>query len=60
MQEEEFVFPKRIIKSKVAEWLDGPFGDDEIFVALKLCSRDKAPKLDDFTSIFVLENWNQA
>lgn len=57
MQGCEYIFPKRELKNEVVDWLQRPFEDNEIFLALKLCGREKAPGPKGFSVAFYLDNW---
>lgn len=52
----DHIYPKRILKS-LADWLERPFEEEEIFESLNLCGRDKAPGPDGLTVEFFLNNW---
>lgn len=54
----ECIFQKRILKTKVADWLEDLFEDDANLNAIKLCGKDKAPGPDGFTVEFFLKIWN--
>lgn len=57
MQDEQLIFPKRVLKKSAADWLKRSFDEDEIFSSLKQCGKDKAPSLNGYTTMVFLENW---
>lgn len=49
----------RSISNQDCLWLEGPFDDEEIWSPLKSLGKNKAPRLDGFTSEFILKYWQQ-
>lgn len=57
LAESDTILPKRVLKAEARQWLDRDFSEDEIFSAVKLINRDKAPGPDGYTAGFFQDNW---